>query len=93
MIKRRVEIIAFERQRVLTGPPLTVCPVCRINTELLTTRQAGALVQVKTQSVRRWIASGKAHGVRTPGGQHRICKISLLLVTYSSPSRAQLSRL
>jgi hypothetical protein len=86
MIKRRVEIIAFERQRMVIRPALMNCPVCRINTELLTTRQAGALAQVKAQSIRRWIASGKAHGVKTPGGHHRICSSSLFLVTYSSSS-------
>jgi hypothetical protein len=78
MIKRRVEIIAFERQRIVVPPASLTCPVCRVNTELLTTHQVGLLLQVKAPSVRRWIIQGKAHGIRTPGGQHRICKQSLL---------------
>jgi len=77
MIKRRVEIIAFEQQRVVMRSAVMTCPVCRINTELLTTRQAGTLFQVRATSIRRWIVQGKAHGIRTPGGQHRVCKNSL----------------
>ena len=77
MIKRRVEIVAFERQRITLRPWPMTCPVCRNDTELLTTRQAGLFFQVKATSIRRWIAEGKAHGIRTPGGQHRVCKRSL----------------
>jgi len=77
-MKRRVEIIAFEHHRVVMRSAVMTCPVCRINTELLTTRQAGTLFQVKPTSIRRWIVQGKAHGIRTPGGQHRLCKNSLL---------------
>jgi hypothetical protein len=53
------------------------CPVCQTSTEFLTTRQAGTLFQVRATSIRRWIVQGKAHGIRTPGGQHRVCKNSL----------------
>ena len=56
------------------------CPICRINTEMVTTRQAGLLFQVKPTSIRRWIAQGTAHGVKTPGGQHRVCKESLFVL-------------
>ena len=77
MMKRRTEIITFERQRIVIRPASALCPVCQSNTELLTTRQAGRLLQVRTASVRRWLAQGRAHGIRTPGGQHRICKHSL----------------
>ena len=90
MIKRRVEIIAFERQRVVARPASVTCPVCRLSTELLTTRQVGLLLQVKPTSVRRWIVQGKAHGIRTPGGRHRVCKISLW--TYGLGSVPELSR-
>ena len=76
-MKRRVEIIAFERQRIVMRPASATCPVCQLNTELLTTRQAGMIFQVKATSIRRWIAQGRAHGIRTPGGQHRVCKNSL----------------
>ena len=80
MKKRRVEIIAFERQRILMRPASVICPICRINTEMVTTRQAGLLFQVKPTSIRRWIAQGTAHGVKTPGGQHRVCKESLFVL-------------
>jgi excisionase family DNA binding protein len=44
---------------------------------LLTTAQAAALVRVKTPSVRRWLAQNLAHGIKTRGGHHRVCKNSL----------------
>jgi hypothetical protein len=75
--KRRVEIIAFERKRVVLQPVPMFCPVCHLSSEMLTVPQAGALAQVKAESVRRWLAQGKAHGVKTPGGHYRICKNSL----------------
>jgi hypothetical protein len=75
--RRRVEIIAFERKRVVLQPVPMLCPVCCLSSEMLTVQQAGALAQVKPESIRRWLAHGKAHGVKTPGGQHRICKNSL----------------
>jgi excisionase family DNA binding protein len=75
--KRRIEIISFERERLIRWPAPARCPVCGLTTELLTSRQAAALVQVKAESVRRWLAQGKAHGVKTSGGQYRICKNSL----------------
>jgi excisionase family DNA binding protein len=75
--KRKVEIIAFERERVVRKPVASACPVCGKQSELLTTKQAAALIQVKTESVCRWLKKGKIHGTRTPGGQYRICKLSL----------------
>jgi len=78
MVKRSIEIIAFERQQIVMRPSLLNCPVCRVQTELLTTQQAGTLFQVRAPSIRRWIIQGKAHGIKTPGGQHRICRDSLL---------------
>jgi hypothetical protein len=78
--KKRIEIIAFERQRIVRRAIPMLCPVCRVSSEMLTTRQAGALAQVKAQSIRRWLSRGLAHGVRTPGGQHRVCKESLFFV-------------
>jgi hypothetical protein len=89
MTKRRIEIVAFERQRVVMRPALMTCPVCQINTELLTTRQAGTLFQVKPTSVRRWIVRGKAHGIKTPGGQHRVCRKSLFILRAASNERGQ----
>jgi excisionase family DNA binding protein len=78
--KRRIEVIAFERERIVRRPVLNVCPVCERDSELLTTKQAARFVQVRTESIYRWLARGKAHGVRTPGGQHRICRKSLFLL-------------
>jgi hypothetical protein len=78
-MKRRIEIIAFERERVTIRPASLTCPVCLVNTEVLTTRQAGTILQVKANSIRRWLVQGKAHGFRTPGGQHRVCKRSLFV--------------
>jgi len=85
MIKRRVEIVAFERRRIIGQPVASACPVCLSDTVMLTTQQASALAQVRAQSVRRWLAEGRAHGVKTPGGQHRICRNSLFIVSARLP--------
>lgn len=86
-IRKRIEIIAIERERVVVRAAMTACPVCRFDTELLTTEQAGALAKVKAQSIRRWLAQGKAHGVRTVGGHYLICRNSLFVVVgFSSPT-------
>lgn len=78
MIKRRrVEIVAFERERIIAGPAQMPCPVCQSHSEFLTARQASRLAQVRAQSIYRWLATGKAHGVKTAGGQYRICRQSL----------------
>lgn len=53
---------------------------------MLTTRQAGALVQIKAESIRRWLARGQAHGVRTSGGQHRVCRNSLFVIRERAPA-------
>jgi hypothetical protein len=75
---RRIEITAIERERMVIVSTRVFCPVCQRHSELLTVSQAAAFVQVKTQSVRRWLAKRKAHGVKTIGGRHRVCKNSLL---------------
>jgi excisionase family DNA binding protein len=86
MTKRKIEIVAFERERIVRRAVPIYCTVCQLNTELLTTRQAGALAQVKSPSIYRWLTQGKAHGVKTSGGQYRICKNSLFhLVHFSLP--------
>jgi len=77
VIKRRVEIVAFERERVIRKPASMTCPVCQRNSAFLTARQAGAVAQVTSQSIYRWLATGNAHGVRTAGGGLRICQASL----------------
>jgi hypothetical protein len=65
--RRRVEISAFERERVVVRPAPMPCPVCRCAGEWLTVAQAAALVQVKTRSIRRWLVEGKAHDLRPAG--------------------------
>jgi excisionase family DNA binding protein len=75
--KRRIEIVAFERERIIRQPVPAHCPVCQSGSELLTTRQAARLMQVQAQSIRRWLAQGRVHALKTPGGQHRICRNSL----------------
>jgi hypothetical protein len=82
MAKRIIEIVSFERQRIIRKPVATFCPVCHLTSELLTISQAGALVQVKPKSIYRWLACGKAHGVKTAGGQHRVCRNSLFLFAH-----------
>jgi len=79
MLKRKIEIIAFERERVITQSVNFTCTVCCERSEILTTRQACALLQVSASSIRRWIFKDKIHGFRTPGGRLRICRNSLLL--------------
>lgn len=90
-MKRSIEIVAFERERIVMRLSSMTCPVCRVNTELLTTRQAGVIFQVRATSIRRWLADGRAHGIRTPGGQHRICKNSLC--SYRLESATELSHI
>ena len=78
MIKRRrIEIVAFERERIFSAPMQMPCSVCHAPSEFLPTRQACRLAQVKPQSLYRWLTQGKAHGVRTAGGEYRICRNSL----------------
>ena len=88
--RKKIEIIAFERERVIRRPVAALCPVCGQTSELLTTRQAAALAQVRSASVRRWLAQGQAHGVKTPGGQYRVCRRSLLVNLQSAIRNPQL---
>jgi hypothetical protein len=52
---------------------------------MLTVQQAGALAQVKAGSIRRWLARGLSHGVRTGGGHYRVCSRSLFTVPRANP--------
>lgn len=79
--KRKIKVVAIERERIVRHFISVTCPVCNLESEMLTTRQAGVLAQVKQQSIYRWLASGKAHGVMTPGGRYRICRKSLFVAT------------
>jgi hypothetical protein len=76
-IKRRIEITLFERERAVRRPLTVRCPVCLTESEMLTPEQAGSLARVEVRSIYGWLAEGKAHGLRTAGGQERVCKNSL----------------
>jgi excisionase family DNA binding protein len=79
-MKRRIGIVAFERERTIRRTVGMSCPVCRLESELLTVRQAAALAQVGAKTIYRWLARGGVHGLRTPGGGHRICRESLFVL-------------
>lgn len=88
--RQKFEVVAFERERIVRRPVAALCPVCGEAGELLTTRQAAALLQVRAASVRRWLTQGQAHGVKTPGGQYRVCRRSLFV---TPPSRASICQI
>jgi excisionase family DNA binding protein len=91
-MKRRIEIQAFERERIIRRTVAMQCPVCEHESEMLTAKQAAVLLQVSTKSIYRWLAEGKAHGVRTPGGCHRVCRESLF-VPWAARARAEVIEL
>lgn len=86
---RTIRVIAFERKRITMRPLQMRCPICQCETELLTVRQAGRLAQVRSASIYRWLASGKAHGVKTAGGGHRVCRNSLFHSVHFPLSRGE----
>jgi len=75
--RRRVEITFFERERVVVRPATVHCNICRIDCEMLTPEQAGQVARVGVQHIYLWLAQGLAHGLKTAGGQQRVCKNSL----------------
>jgi hypothetical protein len=77
-MKRRFEITAVKRQRIVRHSVLTHCPLCQAHSELLTTTQAAALAQVDLSSINGWLNEGALHGATTPDGQWLICKNSLV---------------
>lgn len=77
--KRRIEIIAFERERVVVRAALMRCPICLIDSEMLTSEQAAALIRVRVESISTWLAQGRAHGVKTASGQYLICRKALFV--------------
>jgi len=79
-IKRRIEVTAFESERLSISRRTVTCPACHTETEFLTALQAAAMIQVPAEDVRRWVADGKAHGVMTPDSGLRICRNSLLMM-------------
>lgn len=75
---RRIQIVAFEKTRVVTrSTGIANCPVCLSTEGLVTSAEAAALLKVGEPSIRRWLSKGRAHGFKTPGGQYRICRKSL----------------
>ena len=76
--RRRVEIIFFEEERIVQKSATMHCSVCRLDSEMLTPEQAGDLAQVQVESIHEWLVQGKAHGMKMPGGQDRVCRNSLL---------------
>jgi hydrogenase maturation factor HypF (carbamoyltransferase family) len=83
-MRRRVEIVAFEHERIIEyshpNGHIGCCPVCGTHSQLLTTAQAALVSNVASKSIRRWLAQGKAHSVKTAGGQHRVCRESLFSI-------------
>ncbi len=79
-MKRKIEIIAFEHERIIRRTGDAGCPICGSAGRLLTTAQAGQIAGVNIISIRRWLGAGRAHGVKTAGGQHRVCRISLFQI-------------
>ncbi len=76
-MKRKIEIVAVERVRIIGGSGQSFCPVCQNFAEFLTTMQAAAIARVRTEAVRCWLIKGIAHGTKTVGGRHRVCRNSL----------------
>ena len=76
-MKRKIQITAVERVRIIGGNGQSFCPVCQNFAEFLTTMQAAEIASVRAESVRCWLIKGIAHGTKTVGGRHRVCRNSL----------------
>lgn len=75
---RKIQIVAFERTRVVKrSAGFANCPICLSSDGLVTSAEAAALLKVGEPSIRRWLSQGRAHGFKTPGGHYRICRGSL----------------
>ena len=77
-MRRRIQIVAFEKERIIQRRLATHCPICETQTELLTVNQAAELVQVESQVIHGWLQGGQTHSATTPDGEHRICRNSIL---------------
>jgi len=75
---RRIEIIAFEHERIVRRVAPGRCPRCGHDGELLSASQAAAMAEVELRAIHQWLAEGAIHGVTMPGGDQRVCKRSLL---------------
>jgi excisionase family DNA binding protein len=79
--------VAFERTRVgKRSAGIADCPICLSSEGLVTSAEAAELLKVGESSIRRWLSQGRAHGLKTPGGQYRICRKSLIKTVPSSRS-------
>ena len=76
--KKRVEITLFEYERVVRQSVSALCPICRIDTEMLTPQQAGDFAGVDVQSIYQRLAEGRAHSAWLTSGERRVCRNSLL---------------
>jgi len=77
--RRRIEITIVEQERIVRQSATAHCHVCRLRSEMLTPEQAGEMAKVKVENIYQWLAQGKAHGMKTPTGQDRVCRNSLFL--------------
>jgi excisionase family DNA binding protein len=77
VLRRKIRIIAFQRERIVARTPAPGCTICHNETEWFTTAQAADSLQVNASTIRRWLAQEKVHGIRTAGGQFRVCRHSL----------------
>jgi hypothetical protein len=75
--RKRVEITVFEQERVIYRLWSIRCPVCQLESEMLTPEQAGEFAHVQVGVIREWLIDGKAHGLTTVGGQQLVCRNSL----------------
>jgi hypothetical protein len=77
-MRRRIEITAFEQERIVSEVATTRhCSRCGSLSELLTVLQAAALIQREVSLINDWVVSGKIHLASTPNGDHCVCQNSL----------------
>jgi excisionase family DNA binding protein len=55
------------------------CERCGRETDLLTVKEASALVQVSRRTVENWMADGRVHVFQTAGGRPQICRRTLIV--------------
>lgn len=72
----------------------TVSPATSSNSELLTTRQAAAMLGVTRQTVKNYIYKGRLKTYKTPGGHHRIRREDLmeLGILEDGPSKKEIAQ-
>lgn len=78
---RRIEVIAFERERIVKRSVPDYCPACNNGSQLLSASQAAAIAEVELRTIHRWLADDRVHGATTTDGHYRVCKSSLQQLT------------